>query len=430
MGNRLDLGDMVQDGKVHSRIFTDQAIFDLEMERIFHRDWVYIGHEAEVPKHGDYRVRKIGRQSVIMVRDKDGSVNVLMNRCRHRGAQVCEGEAGNSKMLRCWFHGWVYDTAGNLIEVPGPEAYDDRFNQKLMGLSRPPKVGNYRGLVFASLNPQSVDLDTHLGNAKPMIDLMFDASPTGKIKLQAGVNKVAYRGNWKLIGMDGYHAPFVHASVVQAWGRNQDAGLAASHRGDPFEDSGPSRARDLGNGHNMLDFSMHRLKYLDSSKQLLEKIPGGAEYIAEMYRQHSKERADLLLSVGGDAHVGLFPNAQLVGNHIRIINPVGPDHTEIIVIPVLWDGVSDEINDFRLRVHESFYGPAGAGSPDDVEIWERVQRGMQAEADPWLNMTRGMHREVVDEQGVITGHISDEVTQRGQARRWKEMMTSNVEGTV
>lgn len=424
-GSGIDLENLVQDGRVHSRVFTDQAVFDLEMTKIFEQNWVYIGHDSEIPKHGDYRVRKIGRQSAVMIRDKDGTVKVHMNRCRHRGAQVCEKEAGNAKVLRCWFHGWVYDTSGNLIDVPGRDAYGEHFNQESMALSAPPKIGQYRGFVFASLNPNSEELEKYLGNAKEMIDLMVDASPVGAIRVQAGANRATYKGNWKLVGMDGYHAPFVHASVVEAWARDQDRGLAATHRGNPFADDSPARACDLGNGHSMLDFAQYRLGHLDGMKKLLRSIKGGEQYLSDMNAKHGVQRADLLVALGGDPHVGLFPNMQLINQHVRIINPIGPGLTEIYMMPVFLEGVSDEINEMRLRQHESFYGQGGAGSPDDVEIWERVQRGLSAEVNPWIDLSRGMHRQVRDEKGIISGHISDETTQRGQIRRWQEIMSSN-----
>lgn len=103
----IPIEDLVEEGRVHSAIYTDPEIFELEQERIFSRTWIYIGHESEVPKTGDFRLRKIGRQPVIMVRGKDGAVNVLMNRCLHRGAVVAEVESGNTKFFRCWYHGWT-----------------------------------------------------------------------------------------------------------------------------------------------------------------------------------------------------------------------------------------------------------------------------------------------------------------------------------
>ncbi|WP_051974707.1 aromatic ring-hydroxylating oxygenase subunit alpha [Cupriavidus necator] len=426
-GEARDVRSLVQPGRVHSSVFTDGDVFDQEIERIFHGTWLYIGHTSEVPRHGDYRTRRMGRQPVLMMRGGDGQVRVLMNRCRHRGAAVCEGDAGNTKHLRCWFHGWIYDATGKLVEVPGREAYCDDFDQDAMSLAAPPRVGEYRGFVFASLNPDVPNLETHLGHAKAMIDLMVDASPDGAICINAGVHKTVYRGNWKLVGMDGYHVHYVHASVIAAWNRDPDAGLAATHRGDPFDDESASRTRDLGNGHVMLDLTAHRLSHYEQFSDMLRKTPGGEEYLSRMRGKHGEERARLLVSLAGDPHVGIYPNLQLINNQIRIINPIAPDECEVIMFPVLFEGVSQEINALRIRQHESFYGPAGSGSPDDGEIFERAQCGMMAQVMPWLELSRGLNREEHGVDGVITGRISDEVTQRGQMRRWLELMSAEGE---
>jgi len=420
--NEAAICSMVTEGRVHSGVFTDPGIFELEISQIFHRTWIYVGHKSEVPTHGDFKTRKIGRQPVLMIRGKDDVVRVLMNRCRHRGTQVCEGEQGNAKHLRCWFHGWVYNANGELLEVPMLEAYGDGFDKSVMGLNQAPRVEEYRGFVFASLNPDVPSLTEHLGNARAMMDLMLDASPKGDIQVNAGVHKTVYQGNWKLVGMDGYHVKYVHASVIAAWNRNPDSGLAATHRGDPFEDESASRTRDLGNGHVMLDLTEHRLSHYAQFTEMLKKMTGGQQYLDEMKTKHGEERAKLLVSLAGDPHVGIYPNLQLINNQIRIINPISADVCEVIMFPVLLDGVSDEINALRIRQHESFYGPAGSGSPDDAEIFERVQKGMYAQVNPWLEISRGLHREECDENGVITGKISDEVTQRGQMKRWLALM--------
>ena len=414
---------LVQEGRVHSKAFTDPDVFDQEIEKIFHSTWLYIGHVSEVPKHGDYRTRRMGRQPVVMMRGGDGAVRVMMNRCRHRGAAVCEGDSGNTKHLRCWFHGWVYDATGKLVSVPGPEAYGPEFDMKAMGLDSPPRVEEYRGFVFASLNADVPSLDEHLGPAKSTIDLMVDASPVSAIRATAGVHKTVYRGNWKLVGMDGYHVHYVHASVIAAWNRDPDSGIAATHRGDPFDDNSASRTRDLGNGHVMLDLTAHRLSHYEHFSEMLNRTPGGPEYLQQMKDKHGEERARTLVAIAGDPHVGIYPNLQLLNNQIRIINPLAPDECEVIMYPVLFEGVSDEINALRIRQHESFYGPAGSGSPDDAEIFERVQNGMMAQVNPWIEISRGLGREERGADGVTTGRISDEVTQRGQMRRWRELMT-------
>ncbi len=416
---------LVGDGRVHSRVYTDPAIFELEMERIFSSAWIYVGHESEVSKAGDYQMRSIGRTPVLMVRGIDQSVRVLINRCRHRGAQVCETESGNTKFFQCWYHGWTYDSTGALVSVTGKEGYGDRLNMKEMGLSQAPRTGSYRGFVFASLATDGESLETFLGNAGPIIDLLVDASPTGEIYADGGANKTEYLGNWKLVGMDGYHPHFVHASVFAAMHRNPEAGIGATHREDPFEDTARTRTLDFGHGHAMLDFRKHRINHYEPHAQFLKKTKGGAEYIEAMHKAYGGERARLLLSLGGDPHLGIFPNLQLIGNQIRIITPLACGLTQVTMTAVRLGGVSDEINAMRLRQHESFYGPAGSGSPDDAEIFERVQRGMAAEVNPWVEISRGMDREQTDADGNTVGLISDEVPQRGMMRYWSELMTAS-----
>jgi len=83
------LQSLVEPDRVHRSVYTDPAIFDLEMRNIWERTWVYCGHESQVPQVGDYHTLQIGRQPMVMVRQKDGSVRVLYNRCPHRGVQLC-----------------------------------------------------------------------------------------------------------------------------------------------------------------------------------------------------------------------------------------------------------------------------------------------------------------------------------------------------
>ena len=419
---------LVGEGRVHSRVYTDPALFELELERIFSTAWVYVGHESEVPKACDYQMRAIGRTPVLLVRGADKTVRVLINRCRHRGAQVCETESGNTKFFQCWFHGWTYDSTGALIAVTAKEGYGDRLNMKEMGLNQAPRVDSYRGFVFASLAGEGESLETFLGNAAGTIDLLVDASPTGEIFADGGANKTEYLGNWKLVGMDGYHPHFVHATVFAAMRRDPEAGIGATHREDPFEDRARTRTLDMGHGHAMLDFRQHRINHYDQHNEYLKKTKGGAEYIEAMHKAYGDTRARTLISLGGDPHVGIFPNMQLIGNQIRIITPLAPGVTQITMTAVRLGGVSDEINAARLRQHESFYGPAGAGSPDDAEIFERVQRGMVAEVNPWVEISRGMDREQIDADGNIMGLISDEVPQRGMMRYWSQLMTKSPVG--
>lgn len=421
-GTPLSLSELVSDTRVHSAIYTSPDIFELEIERIFHGSWVYVGHANEVPNKGDFQLRKIGRQPVILVRGKDNEVRVLMNRCLHRGAIVAEVEKGNTKQFRCWWHGWTYDTTGKLTQVSADGGYEPGFCEKKGGLAHPARVENYRGFVFASLSDDVSDLRTHLGPAADLMDYMVDASPTSELRIDAGVNKTVYYGNWKLIGMDGYHVNFVHASVVDVWNEDEDGGIAAMHKDDPFSDEALTETRDVGNGHVLLDFRKQRMRSIDGYLKFLRSQPGGEEYMDAMIEAHGEQRAKEIVSLAGDPHLCVYPNLHLTGNQIRIINPVSAGETEVLMFPVLFEGAPEAFNTLRLRQHESFYGPSSAGSPDDSEIFERVQQGLQATVNPWVDVSRGLHREIVDEDGSRVGRISDETTQRGQYREWVKKM--------
>ena len=418
----FDVKDLVSRDRAHSAIYTSDEIFELEMERIFHSSWVYLGHHSEIPNTGDYQVRQIGRQSVIMVRGEDGKVRALMNRCSHRGMAVCEAESGNEKFFRCWYHGWVFSTAGQLLDVPKENGYDSSFNKNEFALAEAPWSADYRGFHFVSLADPGIDLNGFLGNARRYIDPFLDASPEGEIEVLSGVHRTRYYGNWKFVGMDGYHPHFTHKSVLDMWSKRAGDNLAATHRGDPFADESGNLTRDMGNGHVMLDFYPGREDHYDDYLQGLLAKPYGAEYVASMEKAHGPEKAREQLIWAGDPHVGIYPNMQLINIQIRIIRPISAGETEVLMFPTLLKGVPEEINATRLRHHESFYGPSGTGAPDDAELFERNQIGLHSTVHPWIYLGRGLTRQYTDENGDTVGLVSDEVTQRGQLQAWVERM--------
>jgi phenylpropionate dioxygenase-like ring-hydroxylating dioxygenase large terminal subunit len=416
---------LVENGRVHSDVYTSEEIFKLEIEHIFHRSWLYIGHESEIPDPGDYRLRTMGVQPVVMVRGRDGVVRVFANRCRHRGATLCQAEAGKLDRFRCAYHGWTYETSGELAHVTGPEGYGAEFRKENYGLTPIPRMDSYRRFVFASLDPAAPPLRDHLGLAAALMDFTIDASPVGELLVNAGVYKTTYRGNWKFVGMDGYHPNFAHASVMTARRQRKVAGKPHEEfRYESFDDRSEAVTRDLGNGHATLDMRAFRSHRIDEFLADVRRLPGGDEYIAAMRAAYGDERGNLLIAMAGDPHLGVFPNLQLINDQIRLIRPIAADRTEVLMFAVRLKGASAAINEARIRGQEFFFGPAGAGSPDDTEMFERLQLGMQAKVEPWVDISRGLGREHVDPDGSIVGRISDEVPQRAQMKRWRELMTA------
>lgn len=425
---KIDYSVLVKEDRVHGSVYTDLNIFEEELDKIFYRGWVYVGHASEIPQPGDFRVTTIGRQSVIMVRDDDGQVQLLMNRCTHRANAVCQVERGNAKKFRCAYHGWTFRNNGDLLGVTYQDRYGAWFRKEDFGLRKVPRMEMYRDFVFGSLSPVGVTLDEHLGRpVKEQLDLFIDLSPEGELDVTAGVHKYGYRANWKFQvenSMDGYHPNFVHQTFFANIQRRSGAKLT-----DLFNSNSNSYARDLGNGHVMLDYRPYNKANQRRMQEALPTRPGGQVYLDAMINRYGQERAEEIFTAGG-THLLVFPNLVLIGVHIRVIRPVTIDQTEVFLYPTLLKGVPEAVNAARLRGHESFYGPAGGGATDDLEMFERNQIGLSAQVDPWLVLGRGLHQESQDVDGTLVGQITDEVTQRGIWRQWKKVMSQGVEAPV
>ena len=219
MVGREQLAMMVQPDRVHRAVYSDPAIFELEMERLFGRAWLILGHESQIRNAGDYFTTGMARQPVIVARHEDGSIKVLINRCSHRGTTVCSEARGNCKQFVCPYHGWSYSTDGALNFLPLPQGYGADVERQHLGLVRVPRVESYRGFIFASLAREGPSLSDFLGPMTSSFDDMVDRAPDGEIEVAGGVFKHAYDGNWKLLlenHLDGVHPNYVHASSVQA----------------------------------------------------------------------------------------------------------------------------------------------------------------------------------------------------------------------
>src|SRR5437867_9351063 len=148
-------------------LFVDPELFELEMKYIFEGTWVYLAHESQLPRPHDFYTTSIGRQPVVLMRNQAGEIGCFVNTCPHRGATVCLTKRGNQKILTCPYHGWSFNTSGALVSVKdyANGAYPEAFDRLEHGLTRVPRLANYRGFLFGSLNPAVEDLETHLGGA-------------------------------------------------------------------------------------------------------------------------------------------------------------------------------------------------------------------------------------------------------------------------
>lgn len=148
---------------VDSSAFYDEAVYQRELNVIFRRTWLFVGHESMIPNPGDFITTYMADDAVIVCRDKESNVRVLLNKCRHRGNKVCQFDKGNANIFRCSYHGWSYNTDGQLRHVPlGESAYGALFDKDNMSLVSP-RVATHKGLIFACWDPASPSLSDYLG---------------------------------------------------------------------------------------------------------------------------------------------------------------------------------------------------------------------------------------------------------------------------
>lgn len=413
------LEELIRPDRVHSSLYTDPAIFEEEIDRIFHKGWLFIGHGAEIPNRGDFRARKMGRQPVIFVRDQKGKCQVLMNRCAHRANAICHLDRGNVPGFTCAYHGWRFRLDGELAAVPYADRYGPEFDKSKLGLTPVPRVEEYRGFVFASLNPNVMSIDDHLGPlVKQELDDIVDLSPSGELDMTVGYHHLSIAANWKICienTIDGYHANFAHKAWWHEIGRR-----TGSDPSDLASSKAPATVHSIGRGHGTWD-SRTLIKAANRPGEEPDN-PDWIEYLEAMHKAHGKERTDYVLAKKS-SHVFIFPNFSYTSNHFRLYRPQGIDKCELTLMPFLLKGASDAINERRLRYHEHFYGPCSlGGQSDDVEVFERNQRGMNADLAPWLLLSRGIHLEKQEADGSISNQITDELSNRAIWARYKEEM--------
>lgn len=410
-------GELVADDpgefRIHGSVYTDPDVFAAETERIFERAWLYVGHESELPAPGDYKTVLAGTQPVILSRHEDGKIYALYNRCRHRGAVVCRQERGHSNFFRCPYHNWVYANNGDLIGMSQSTGYPDDFDRGQYGLVPVPRLTNYRGLLFASLAEDGPSLEEHLAPARKYIDWWFGRSPAGDIELVLPPQRYEYPGNWKLQaenGYDGYHGNYVHLSWQRVLQLSKEATVDDIQH---YRQAGA--ARGFKNGHGVLERPGSLNPASSWTARMMDRYP---EY-AEAMRQRFPDEE--IVQISARRNIFIFPNLYLFDTHLRAIVPKAVDRTEVQLYVYALKGVPEKINEGRIRGHERFYGPAGFGAPDDIEIFTEVQTGVRAKGHEWNLLNRGQHRERI-EDGEWVGHTTDEAPQRSLYRYWRQMM--------
>ena len=194
-----DLGSAVSlaDGTVARAIYSDQEVFDAEIERIFGRSWLFLCHDSQLREAGDFFEAVMGRDNVLVVRQKDGSMAAFLNSCTHRGNAVCRAEEGNARSFLCTYHGWSFGIDGRLKGVPGyKDLYHSDFDKSCYDLVRIAQLENYRGFWFGTHDAEAPSLHDFLGEAGRLG--LDQVASRGDMEVIPGIQKFVIKCNWKI----------------------------------------------------------------------------------------------------------------------------------------------------------------------------------------------------------------------------------------
>jgi p-cumate 2,3-dioxygenase alpha subunit len=398
---------------------TSLEIHALEKERIWDHCWLYVGHEAELQKPGDFRRRLVGGRPIIFIHGHDGQIRALFNTCTHRGATICRTDEGNARLFQCFYHAWTFDTKGELVQVPDEEGYAC-LDKSERALQAPAQFDNYRGFYFLNYDPDAPDLLTYLDGATEFLDLVVDQSGEG-LQILKGSNIYGTNANWKLLvenSTDGYHAIPTHSTYFDY--------LASYGDGPPPLEEGAGRTYDLGNGHSALEGPTPQGRPVAQWHPMF----GGEEAKAKI----DAKRQEVIDRVGEERgfricnrarNIIIFPNFAIVDGSsltFRTWNPVSPGQIHVNAWCAGPKGETPEQIRWRVDSYITFLGPGGFGTPDDVEVLESCQEGFRAvEEVEWSDVSRGMHRQAT---------AFDELQMRTFWRAWAARIEGRPTGRV
>ncbi|RFU45471.1 Rieske 2Fe-2S domain-containing protein [Paraburkholderia sp. DHOC27] len=363
-------------------IFTNADLYELEMKHIFESNWVYLAHESQVPNNNDYYTTWMGRQPVVITRDKAGELHAVINACAHKGAMLCRRKHGNKGSFTCPFHGWTFSNAGKLLKVKDEKTteYPIQFNQQgSHDLKKVARFENYRGFLFGSLSEEVMPLEQYLGETKVIIDQIVSQAPDG-LEVLRGNSSYIYDGNWKMQmenGCDGYHVSTVHWNYSATMGRRKVEGTKA------VDANGWSKsvAGVYGFEHG------HILLWTQTMNPEVRPV---YEHREEIAARVGADKANYI--VNQTRNLCLYPNVFLMdqfSTQIRVVRPLGVDKTEVSIFCFAPKGESAESRAIRIRQYEDFFNVSGMGTSDDLEEFRACQTGYANTTSMWNDLSRG-----------------------------------------
>lgn len=425
---------LVEPDRVHRDLYVAPELFALEDEWLFARNWIYVGHASQVPEAGDFYTTRIGTCPVIMMRQGDGSIRVLINRCAHKGAAVISeicGKAGRA--LRCPYHAWTYGLDGALLSMPLKSDYDPvafARSPAAKGLRPAGAVAVRHGFVFARLSETGPDFQSYFGSALAPLDNLAARAPEGELQVAGGCLRSVIRCNWKIYVeniVDPAHAPSTHELAAQSAAAIGDA--MANDRQEPavleqllpfgvsYNYFSTAGVRIFPNGHAILGTKA-------SLHSAYAKLP---DYEAMLERVHGADHARAVLSFAPQNTL-FFPNLafKAMPQTVRAVRPLDVDRTLVETWSLLPKGAPDAVLQRTVMYNRLVFSPMSVVAHDDFHVFESIQQALHAPGNEWVNMQRGYRGGEAEEMRDYEDG-NDELALRNFYRAWQRLMVAAAE---
>jgi len=406
--------------EVSREVFSSSEIYRLEQQRIFQKNWLYLAHESQLKKPGDFVAAYMGEIPVIVARGADGKISVSVNSCPHRGLRVCRADQGNAARFICPYHTWSFKPTGELVGIPQARKMGPAIDKSKYGLKAVPRVESVFGLIFGSLDPDIESLDEYLGEHKFYLEAYFDRFPGG-LEIVGPPQKWNLKCNWKLpvenmLGDIG-HAAYLHGSLVPVDG--------VSNR--EIEEYAVTAVAKPGHA------SAFRLMPAQTTPEEMgahdpNTPPELREYLTEVERTVAERLSPVQARIKGMA-LGVYPNLSLLWgqNTLRVSHPRAPGLIEYWSWWLSPVEAPDHVRKLLRSGYNVAFGVGGLIEQEDSYAWSQQLEGSSLQ---YLNDTpyyygMGMGEESSHpEVPGLVGRCYNEHYARQFYVRWREDMFS------